>query len=357
MNFRIIIVLILAIACQIIADDFILPSFDRRYDQVCYLSSHNSYAAESYGYVYANQRYSIDDQLQKGVRAFALDIYNYCGRAWFFGKETCYLAMCHGGCEINKLIQPTTAFTGPNKLVDAALFWMLRFLVKHPTEIITIYLENHAYDYKQLDQTFEDTEYEGQRLSSLVLKPTDWNLITQRQWPTLEWMITNNKRLVVFNTNSPSRQGYASPLYFASSQYTFYQWPVCAENQYAELDFSKAAQQRSESKDPARVPAARTLLLINYFPESGKVIGRPIGMGFNGFFGDFGVVNGSQLIQFLDYLLLNGLDNKYKNRYPNALQVNYFNEGNPLALVNSINAKANDPIEREAMFAPLPRPS
>ena len=56
------------------------PEGSRPYDQVCWLSSHNAYAAENYGYVYANQKYTLKEQLDRGVRQFELDIEKPCNR-------------------------------------------------------------------------------------------------------------------------------------------------------------------------------------------------------------------------------------------------------------------------------------
>ena len=87
---------------------FVMPAGDRRYDHVCWLASHNAYAAEHYGYIYANQTYTFSEQLEHGVRQFELDIEKRCWEKGLgvFGSAGCTVSLCHGSCEINKFIQP-----------------------------------------------------------------------------------------------------------------------------------------------------------------------------------------------------------------------------------------------------------
>jgi len=50
-------------------------SDNRRYDQAAFLTAHNAFAATNLGWVYAQQKLSIGEQLAFGVRGFMLDIY------------------------------------------------------------------------------------------------------------------------------------------------------------------------------------------------------------------------------------------------------------------------------------------
>ena len=65
-------------------------------------------------------------------------------------------------------------------------------------------------------------------------------------------------------------------------------------------------------------------------------------------------VNGPKLQLFFERVLKEGLNSGIlKARYPNFIKVDYFNEGNPMHLVNYINQLASDPKKREEMFSPI----
>ena len=81
-------------------ESFIKPSQDRRYDQVCYLKTHNAYSCERYGYVYANQYYTIEEQLERGVRGFEFDTYKHCTKK-NAGSHKCTVSLCHGVCDVS----------------------------------------------------------------------------------------------------------------------------------------------------------------------------------------------------------------------------------------------------------------
>jgi len=54
-------------------------SDNRRYDQAAFLTAHNAFAATDLGWVYAQQKLSIREQLEYGVRGFMLDVYKSRG--------------------------------------------------------------------------------------------------------------------------------------------------------------------------------------------------------------------------------------------------------------------------------------
>ncbi|MDQ8154315.1 MAG: hypothetical protein P3B98_06590 [Gemmatimonadota bacterium] len=55
-------------------DDSALPE-DRRFDQVTFVTAHNAFATSQGGWIYAQQEYTLAQQLQLGVRGLMLDIY------------------------------------------------------------------------------------------------------------------------------------------------------------------------------------------------------------------------------------------------------------------------------------------
>ena len=66
-----------------------------RYDEVCFLVSHNSYAATDHGYFYAQQQWGIKKQLEAGVRGLMLDIHE---------DSAHNIILCHRNAFITKFI-------------------------------------------------------------------------------------------------------------------------------------------------------------------------------------------------------------------------------------------------------------
>ncbi len=347
---------------------FEMPAGDRRYDHVCWLASHNAYAAEHYGYIYANQTYTFSEQLEHGVRQFELDIEKRCWDKTLgvLGSSGCTVSMCHGSCEVNKFIQPKVSGilekTGdPLGMKTSALVVFKDFLNKYPGEIITITIENRVTEPGLLDKQFEDAG-----VQDMVLKPTDWNPIQQKGWPTLDWLRKNNKRLIVFNDKEAAGQRFNTSLPFAATKYTYFQWACFAQNQWAGASAKRledvAMLERKASENQGQI--TKYLFELDYFADGAKIIGTvPTDLivkiaGALGkqtpFRGDYRVVNNAELRKLLEMVLARGLSTGIaKGRYPNFIKVDYIEEGNPLALVNEINAKANDPAVREIMFRPI----
>lgn len=345
------------------------PEGSRPYDQVCWLSSHNAYAAENYGYVYANQKYTLKEQLDRGVRQFELDIEKRCWDKTLgvFGSSGCTVSMCHGSCEITKYIQPKLSGvfekTGdPLGMKTSALLVFKEFLEKNRGEIITITIENRVTEPGLLDKQFEDAN-----IQDLVLKPSDWDPIKQKGWPTLDWMRKNNKRLVVFNDKIASGQGYSSSMSFASTKYTYYQWACFAQNQWAGASSNGiltnvALLERSHTARESGF--TKYLFELDYFADGAKILGtaptdlitkvaKVLGKQ-TPFVGSYKKTNGPELRQLLEMILQQGLSTGIaKGRYPNFIKLDYIDEGNPIALVNEINKKANDAETREVMFRPI----
>lgn len=344
---------------------------NKRYDHTCFLMTHNGYSAEQAGFIYANQYYDLKGQLERGVRAFELDTYDRCWSKTLgiFGSSGCTVSLCHGSCEITKWIQPKEGLasgffekTGDPADFQGALETVRDFLIKNPDEVVTIFLENDAItpgnkagELGELDKKFEEAQ-----VANMVLKPTDWDPLTHNGWPTIAQMKEKGKRIVVFNSKSFAHHKYPTSLPFQSTKYTYYRWVCAVESMYSTLDIEKAAKQRSESASAGK-SYTRYLYVLDYFPEGGKILGggvsdiiKKLGGNEIPFGGNYKKVNGPDLEKLLNRVVTKGLeDGLYKGRYPNFIQVDYFHEGNPLALVNKINSLADDPQKREQMFRTL----
>lgn len=351
---------------------FIKPSQDRRYDQVCWLKTHNAYSAERYGYVYANQYYTIDEQLERGVRGFELDTYKRCmKKVAGIGSEGCTVSMCHGVCDVsNKWIyKPWKPGNDALGFVNSGLVPIKKFLEKNSDEIITVQLENYVIFDRGAHADMLDEYIEKSGVGPLVLKPEDWDV--SQGWPTLSWMIQNNKRLVIFNDKPSSEQTKKQDILnrpYASTKYTYYQWKTIVQNQWGGAkDVNKALQERVHSVNNRGT--RRFLLELDWYPDGGKILGGAVSdviNKFGGMFsdekqipfgGNFKKLNGPDLQHFLQRAREQGLQPSGigKNRYPNFIKVDYFHEGQPtpLSMVNEINTRANDSQLREQMFLPM----
>lgn len=138
----------------------------RPFDEVVFAATHNAHAATADGYpvVNANQISGIGQQLEDGVRALLMDVYEHEGQS----------VLCHGPCQL------------ANTPHAATLSTIKAFLDAHPREVITIIYEDHL----AVERIAEDFTEVG--LDALVYTHT-----ALAAWPTLGEMIEDNTRLVV----------------------------------------------------------------------------------------------------------------------------------------------------------------
>src|SRR3984885_5100747 len=352
------------IACMTSRADqaFKMPPLDRKYNEVAWWVAHNAPFSSEDGYIYYNQNLNLMDQYKAGARGFELDLEWRCRNTFGpFGDEECDIRLCHESCEVNKFLQPSIgglfqATGDPNGFKDYALKIIKEILTKDSQAILTITLENRVRDHRLIDKEIEEAG-----LADFVLKPGDWNPLEKQGWPTLEWMIKNNKRLVIFNDRGvpEDQQGLFSPL--ASSKYAYYQWQAMTQNQWGGANnFETARKERGSS---AGQYTMRYLYEFDWFPDGGKIIGgisniiAAVGDLFKKetpFAGDMNKVNCQDLEQALDKIIKEGLTTgKAKDRYPNFIKVDFGEKGCVNTIVNRINEMANDPVKRAKMFAPI----
>ena len=140
----------------------------KSYQQIAYLTSHNAYASSEDSFYFPNQNLNIPNQLNMGVRALMLDIYDVDGELFLYHSVSEL-----GSTELNTVL---------NQIKD--------FLINHSNEVITLILEDYSTSVA-LSNAFETSG-----LSVYLFEYNDINT-----WPTLQEMIDSNKRLVVFTDN------------------------------------------------------------------------------------------------------------------------------------------------------------
>ncbi len=282
------------------------PQKHLRYHEVCFLTSHNSYAAHRHGYWYAQQTWTIAEQLAAGVRGLMLDLHEESDHS---------IILCHGNPFITKCIRSGKSHMSFHE----ALKTIRSFLKAHDKEIVTIFLENYVRDTQTLDNAFLEAQ-----LETSILSPADWNPVEKNGWPSIEWMQKQNKRLIIFN---PKEQ----------TAYTYNQWQHVVENQWGAIYPMRACKERSESKKWRSHP--RYLYCVNSFPR--------LKFTWDNSYAYFN----STGLDILLKKLTHGLDSSYcRDRLPNFISIDFVNEGDGMKRVNLINKKAHNPEIRKRCF-------
>lgn len=138
----------------------------KRYDSVCFLMTHNSMNCIDKGYAIPNQTYSVTKQLENGVRGLMLDTYD----------GTDGIALTYHAVEL----------LGKQNLVDV-LQEVKNFLEINQQEVVTIIFQNEGSNM-QLEQAID----------SIGLDQITYLHIAGTAWPTLQTMVNNNQRLILF---------------------------------------------------------------------------------------------------------------------------------------------------------------
>ena len=152
----------------------------KHYDEVAYATTHNAFSHADGPWIFPNQDHSILRQLLDGVRALMIDIHPYDGPVDRFRGEP---FVCH-----------VTCWGGGEPLVQT-LDTIRAFLEASPNEVVTLIFESYV-SREEVAAAFEES---GLVDFCFTYRP-------EEGWPTLEEMISRNKRLVVltdFEGGSP----------------------------------------------------------------------------------------------------------------------------------------------------------
>ncbi|MFE9661088.1 GDSL-type esterase/lipase family protein, partial [Streptomyces sp. NPDC005955] len=152
---------------------------DPTYDQMTYLTTHNSYQnTEDLSAPFApNQPHSIQAQLEFGVRGLMIDVYDVHG----------VVGMCHKKAACEAL---------GYKRFSQALTTIDTWLRANPNEVVTVFLEDYLTEAKLR------TEFEGATgLRELIYNP-EASEVRKDGWPKVSEMVRTNKRLVVFSSSN-----------------------------------------------------------------------------------------------------------------------------------------------------------
>ncbi|GAB4084571.1 hypothetical protein GCM10028784_12010 [Myceligenerans cantabricum] len=159
------------------------PAGDRTLDQMSFLTTHNAYAngvdggfAPPFVNLAPNQVRGIEQQLADGVRGFSFDLHQTDDGA----------ILCHNSCFL--VSSPVALWVDLQRIVD--------FLDSHPDQVITVFLEDYV-DPEVLRSEIE-------RVSGLpeVLYDPSRTGVRENGWHTMDELIANNDRLLLFTDHS-----------------------------------------------------------------------------------------------------------------------------------------------------------
>ncbi|KAK4262303.1 hypothetical protein QN277_027882 [Acacia crassicarpa] len=211
------------------------------FNQYSWLTTHNSYARSNVTSAtgspiisQTNQEDSVTSQLSNGVRGLMLDMYDFENDIW----------LCHsfdGKCYNFTSFQPAI-----NVLRE-----IRSFLEANPTEIVTIFIEDYVTSSNGLTNVFNASGL------SNYLFPLSRMPKNGANWPTVDDMVNQNQRLLLFTSKSSKE----------ASEGIAYQWNYVVENQYGD-DGMTAGSCRNRSESSAMDTKSKSLVLVNYFPTN-----------------------------------------------------------------------------------------
>ena len=178
---------------------------NKRYNEVAYLTTHNAFNSKQDRYLFPNQKSNIAEQLNNGVRALMIDVYDDNG------STVVYHAYKFLGS------QPLSVYLNDIKY----------FLDNNPNEILTLILETYT--------SSNAIENEINKVGLLkYLHTQDVNSL----WPKLQTMIDSNKRLVILSDKNDGNE---------KQSWYHYMWNFAVENKYGEIncEFNRGSPENS----------------------------------------------------------------------------------------------------------------
>ena len=246
----------------------------KQYNEVAYLTTHNAFNSDEDGLLFPNQSNNIASQLNDGVRGLMIDVYDH------FGTPTAYHSVFALGT-----IPLSDIFND-----------IKTFLDNNPNEIVTIILECYV--------TANDIEDEINQ-SGL----SNYLYTHNSVWPTLQNMISNNNRLVIFtDVNDAS----------SSQSWYHYVWDYAVETHYSVGNINDF------TCDFNRGDAVNDLFIFNHFVTVATL--------------GYGLYNESNDVNANPFFINRALNCQTQtNKFPNFVTVDYYELGDGLAVVDHLN--------------------
>jgi len=246
----------------------------KQYNEVAYLTTHNAFNSDEDGLLFPNQTHNIASQLNDGVRALMIDVYDH------FGTPTAYHSVF---------------MLGTIPLSD--IFNDIKtFLDNNPNEVVTIILECYV--------TANDIEDEINQ-SGL----SNYLYIHNSTWPTLQNMIDNDNRLVIFSDVDDAS---------SSQSWYHYVWDYAVETH------SSVGNINDFTCDFNRGDAVNDLFIFNHFVTDANL--------------GYGLYTESNDVNANPFFINRALDcQNQTNKFPNFVTVDYYELGDGLDVVDELN--------------------
>jgi len=246
----------------------------KQYNEVAYLTTHNAFNSDEDGLLFPNQTYNIASQLNDGVRGLMIDVYD------FFGTPTAYHSVFALGT-----IPLSNIFND-----------IKTFLDNNPNEIVTIILECYV--------TANDIEDEINQ-SGL----SNYLYTHNATWPTLQNMIDNDNRLVIFSDVDDAS---------SSQDWYHYVWEYAVETHYSVGNINDF------TCDFNRGGPLNDLFIFNHFVTDATL--------------GYGLYNESNDVNANPFFINRALNCQTQtNKFPNFVTVDYYELGDGLAVVDQLN--------------------
>lgn len=187
----------------------------KRLDEITTLMTHNSYNSRQGKFLFPNQNYSVYKQLSDGVRGLMLDVYSSSKGPLLY----------HGYTFLGK------------KPLKTVLIDIKKFLSENPNEVITIIFENYCTDGEILD------DFRAAGLNDMIF-------VYDGIWPTLQEMIQENKRLVLFIEKNNGK----------STPELLHAWTYIFDTKYSFMDVASM-----DSKTNRGGEGEKTFFLLNHW--------------------------------------------------------------------------------------------
>lgn len=249
----------------------------RRYNELTYLTTHNAFNSADNNYLMPNQHFGVTRQLNDGVRALMLDVYDSSGSLFLYHRIPI----------LGK--QPFSEVLAEIKI----------FLDTHPSEIVTIIFECYA------TCNAIDNEMQLAGLSSYLFVKQN-----NSSWPTLAEMVSSNKRLVVFSDVNDAG---------SNQQWYHFMWDHCVETHYSVHDTADFTHEFN------RGDSVNDLFIFNHFVTTAT-------------FG-FGSPSYSAQANSFSFLSHRILENYLlKHKFPNFLTLDFYDLGEGKQVVDWLNS-------------------
>lgn len=248
----------------------------KKYSEVAFLTTHNAFNSQQDNFNLPNQNVDIAAQLNLGVRAFMLDVYDQ------FGTTVVY----HG-----------SAILGSNPL-EEELTKIKVFLENNPNEIVTVILECYV------DANAIQAEMQQSGLLNYVYEHP-----TGTPWPTLQTLISANSRCVVFSDvdDASANQGW----------YHF-MWTNMVETHYSVNDIADF------TCDFNRGDSINDLFMLNHFVTN-SVLGT-------------GLEAQAEIANSNPFFINRALQcQQEKSKFPNFVTVDFVDLGDAKLVVDQLN--------------------